>query len=374
MIAVWKLKRELLRFQMQIAQWHWHVFGKWRRDSYDRNRKEVVRTDEGLQPFKLDIAILLIYQPTGVLRSFLAELEHFCTKGFSTIVVSNAPISDADLDLLKSKSHLVIQRPNYGYDFGGYREGVLTMFERGIHPRNLIIKNDSIWFPIWPDCDFIDRAVQSQADLYGVYLNRRAGQTHRSHIQSYFYRFSPKITAASDFENYWKNLFVADNKHAVIRQCEMKLTNWFKLRGYSVDALYDNYSLKEAMKALDDAQLGRLIRYQTIVETRSAAVLSSLITDGPESPGWRERLEALIDAGRFGAYFQIMHPLALLGKLRAPVLKKDRQPMYQLQRQELIDCNFGHQLTPEVYADVLTWDLSKKIIASPDGNDSIRNA
>ncbi len=113
MLPLWKLKRELTRLQLQVAQVPWFLFGKRRRTAYDAARPRLVSVTEGACPLQPDVAILLCYQPGGLQASFLAEVDHFRAQGFAPVVVSNLPLSAADLAALQARAHLIVQRPNY---------------------------------------------------------------------------------------------------------------------------------------------------------------------------------------------------------------------------------------------------------------------
>ena len=356
MIAAWKLKREWNRAKMQLEQWHWFLFGAMRRRRYDQTRKQTVIYSEGARPMAADVAILLIYQPKGLLHSLYLELDYLHAKGIATIVVSNAPIARDDLERLQSHCHLVLQRPNYGYDFGGYRDGVLTLFERGINPQNLFILNDSVWFPLNVDSTLIDQARQSAADLFGIYYNERPKTPQRSHLQSYFYRFNRQLVISAAFETYWRELTLTNNKYMVVRQCEIKLTYAMQAQGFSIDFLFNNASLKSAILALNDVELYDMVRYQVQVDTRLAATLTPLIAEGPLVKDWRTKIEALVGQGRVGKYFLILHPLVLLRELASPILKKDRQPMYQLQRQELFRYGLAQGFSQSLLDEMTGWD------------------
>lgn len=351
----WKIKRECERLMQQAGQWHWVLFGPVRKAIYDLQRKSLVTVKEGTHPLWPDLAIVLIYQPKGVLTSLLTELQHLSDNGFTPVVVSNLPLSTQDIERLKPLCHLIIQRPNFGYDFGGYREGILTLLERGITIRNLVVKNDSVWFPVAPDCDLLERARASQADLYGIYLSEHRRRPERTHLQSYFYRFSQRVVQSPEFRRYWERLWLTDNKHMVIRQCEMKLTEWFRRKGFSIEALYHLSDLQAALKSLTDAELNAVLRYHVQVDTRSILQLGRFI-DKLDQPGWRAAVDEQIDDESFGRYLMIAHPLPLIAKLNCPVLKKDRQPMYQLQRAELARIGVLEKMTEAVRAEIMAWD------------------
>lgn len=350
MIPAWKLKREWNRLVMQASQWHWFLFAGLRRRRHDIHKTFAMKVTEGAVAPAPNMAILLIYQPDTVLGSTYDTLDHFRDKGVSPVVVSNTSLSAADEARLAEKAHLVIQRPNYGYDFGGYRDAVLALKSRKIHLDNLFIVNDSIWFPIWPDCDLIDRALANPSDLFGIFYNDREGHEHRSHLQSYFFRFGPKVLQSRDFLTFWRRIMLTNNKHMVIRQCEMKLTHYFTSRGYSRDQLYDLTTLKAATKALPDDQLREALEYHALVETRSAPEIARILAD--TSGNWRTRAEQMIDGEKVAKYYLIAHPHTLFGQMKSPMIKKDKQPIYSFQRGEMVRLGYDKDMRPIVAEEV----------------------
>lgn len=330
------------------------MFGSARRRAYDVARFKNVVVTKGVENSFVDFAVIMIFQPNGLQGSLFETLRHFRAKGVAAIVVANHSLKSSDLERLQTEAHLIIQRPNYGYDFGGYREGVLTLLKTGVEIRNLFVLNDSIWFPLRPDCTLVDQALASNADLFGVSYNDRPGHRPLGHIQSYFYRFGRNVVHSADFRDYWRNLFMTDNKGLVIRQCEMKLTNHFKNLGYTTDYLFGLEALRGAIKALNDDEFVTAVRYHAQVETSHGRVLLQLIDERPDD--WRQRLEEMVDARQFGKYFLIAHPDVLLTKLRSPVLKKDVQRIYQVQRSEMLKMGLEKTLIPAVREEILQRD------------------
>lgn len=359
MIPVWKLKRELKRLKMQVSQWHWFLFGALRRRAYDKKRVDLITYTEGARALKANVAILLIYQADGLLPSLFLELDHLWAKGITTIVVSNAPISPQDRERLQGHCHLILERPNYGYDFGGYRDGVLTLFERGITPDNLFILNDSIWFPLTSDCSLIETALNCEADLFGISYNDRPHKPYRKHIQSYFYRFNRRVLDAPVFEAHWRNMLLTNNKLMVVNQCEKKLTHAISSAGFSVDYMFDTKDLHRAAVRLSDEELSEFLSYCAQTNTRIEAALEPYVGANMSDPGWRSGLEKFILAGGLGNYLLILHPLVLLQIMGAPILKKDRQPIYKLQRSEIFRCGLDSALIPVMREEIGLWDSPK---------------
>ena len=355
MMPLWKFKREMRRLGMQVGQMPWLVYGPMLRRLYDLRKDRHIRLHQGDLPLRGDVAVVLVYQPAGIAESLFYTLGHLIEKGFAPLVVSNAPVGPEDLARLKSHTATVMERPNYGYDYGGYRDGILYALDRREEPGSILVMNDSIWFPLHPDCDLIDRMRQSADDLYGYVMNARQ-DSHRSHLQSYFFSFGKQLTATRDFRDYWKNLFVTSNKNLVIRRCEIPMTEYFRARGYSVGYRYLISDPIMAMRSLAPDELMRVVHYQMQVDTSNAGALRRLARGNPGDAAWRREILSLADNLKLGKYFLIAHPHLMLGKLKGQILKKDRQPMYRLQRSELLSCGFGEAMAEPVLNEVMRHD------------------
>jgi len=87
----------------------------------------------------------------------------------------------------------VIERPNFGYDFGGYRDGILLLEAWGIAPERLLILNDSIWMPLAPNSTLIDRFEAAEGAVIGGILHpdkvrrRVVKRVRRGFVESYLY-------------------------------------------------------------------------------------------------------------------------------------------------------------------------------------------
>lgn len=345
-VPVWKIKRELKRFWSQISQLPWFIFGSTIRDFYDRRKLKYLTFTNGAYPLGSDVAVLVLFQPNGIEPSVLHTLAHLTEKGFSTIVVSNCKLTENDLQKLQSSAHLVIQRPNYGYDFGGYREAILYLLERSIIPDNLLVMNDSIWFPVEDNCAFLDEVRAQKCDLYGVSINDLKIPS-RAHIQSYLFNFKGSVTGSPEFDRYWKTLFMANNKNAVIRQCEIKMTGYFVRAGFSIGSRYRIKDLYSALEGLNGDGLRQVIRYQRTVDTKQSAILTDALEAGAESD-----VSHLIKERLLGKYILIAHPLVLLQSLKCPVLKKDRQYIYQVQRRAIYESKLEGRLSDVVRREI----------------------
>lgn len=168
--------------------------------------------------------MVLIHQPAGVLDSTLFQLGWLNRNEVSSIIIANHPLSKADHAALSPLCHLIIDRPNIGYDFGGYRDGVLTLSECGMLADALYIINDSIWFPLDANSDVIEKCRASSAGLFGPQMSQYSKRTSAGYIQSYFFRFS---------SDPLRSLGLINDKYTVVKRQERNLTPKFVAQAWS---------------------------------------------------------------------------------------------------------------------------------------------
>ncbi len=239
-----------------------------------------------------------------------------------------------------------MERPNFGYDFGGYRDGILHLLKQGVVPANLLVLNDSVWFPLKDECDFLDEITRQDNDLYGLVMTDRDPDARLHHIQSYLFNFKARAVASAEFAAYWQNLFLSNNKVAVVRQCEMKMTQYFKDCGFNIAAKYCIQDIYDILPKLPEQQFKEIVSYQTILDKRTARRLRKMLAD----PGPVDRAPLLTERA-LGRYFLTAHPL-LLEALNCPALKKDRQYNYSVQRKILLEQRMERQFSPVIQEEI----------------------
>ncbi len=217
----WKVKRELLRFRQQLA-WYWEPAQARRRTrQHDLDRPRLVQRHEGVQAGGNRIAALLIFQPGEMPASILEECDLLTGLGYAVLVVSNGPLKpQARADLLPHVWRL-LERPNLGYDFGGYREAVMHLWDERLDPDELLILNDSVWIVASVFPAFLERLAGLGADVTGAVMRSKKGKRW---IESYFFRLDRAALAHPAFRAFWQGYRLVDSKFGVIRQGERDFT------------------------------------------------------------------------------------------------------------------------------------------------------
>ncbi|SHM16856.1 Rhamnan synthesis protein F [Paracoccus solventivorans] len=356
-----KIKRELARPFKQLARNFFlparRVGGSLRRIRYDANRKKNIRVTEGVQAAGREIAVLLIYQPQGVLESTYFTLSYLAEQGVSTIVVSNAPLADDDRERLAANSCLVIERPNVGYDFGGYREGILTVLERRLQPEALYVLNDSIWFPLRSDSDTIEQCREASEDVFGLKANiLRKRRGCRSILHSFFYRFSAKVVASTTFCDYWKNMALINHKPTVIEEFEFKLAEHFRHHGFTVGSVINPSKVTEYLTNLRDGEkLRQILRYQMkTFPSQSAFIQNMLDQDSLGLPVNKQIPDAIQSHGIFTVTYTL-HPW-ISQALGSNFVKKSNPSDMKAKRVEIRRLGLHRSYHPTVRDEIERWD------------------
>ena len=336
-MELWKLQRELLRFGKQIREIPEdlinYIFATRR---YDRTRLDLIRQFEGELPKSERIAIFLIFPKSGLLKSHLHTLAYFRSKGYATLVVSNLPLSEIDRNLLGENCWRIMERPNFGYDFGGYRDGVLSLSDDLPHLERLVLINDSVWFPLPGSRDWLDDVEALHVDFAGAASHYGSPRfevndfrstkwsystNHRDfHICSFAICLRPNVLRASSFLSFWRNLRLANKKKPTVRRGEIGLTRWALKKSFSVGTTMGLENLDQELATIEAPRLRELAEQLIMFELPKLFQLRQELMQNPTTP--REELEKLIllSVSRQGASYALA--AYAIKEKKFPFLKK----------------------------------------------------
>lgn len=171
------------------------------------------------------VAVFVTFQPQAMARSVYETCRFLDAAGYCVLLVANAPLHDADRDLLPAFCWKVLPRPNRGYDFGGYRDGIRCLGDLLPTRDSLLLVNDSIWLPIDTQSTLLSDLEEDPAPFCGVALEKRAGRSRRRwHWQSFLLRFKPRALHSAAFHDYWRGMRLSDRKRVVLKHGEKGLS------------------------------------------------------------------------------------------------------------------------------------------------------
>lgn len=299
-----KIQRELHRIVSQIRNLPHRVFEiALATPYYDLTKSKYTTVTSGDVGWRNKCAIYLIYPNSGVQKSHILALDRITASGYSPIVVSNLALSSGDRALVAKSSHVLIERPNFGYDFGGYRDGILFLKERIHGLQRLVLLNDSVWFPMPGSYDWLSTSEKSADDFVAAIwawgMERQDPENYalsewkidkrrrHFHYASFALSFSAKVLKDSGFRKFWHLLRLTDDKNVTVRRGEMGLTRWIVRHGYSHSATTELTDFPTLLARLSDGELRAM--FDRLIS----------VTD-PDMERFRELFTQQLDGGKAG--------------------------------------------------------------------------
>jgi hypothetical protein len=362
MIPGWKLRRELERLKVQAQAVPLAVYEPFVQRRHDRDRKTRIVVTSGALPAGARVAIFLLYQPRGVAPSILGTCRHLVASGFAPVVVSNTPLSTEDRTALMTSSHLVVERPNLGYDFGGYRDGLWVLSERALAPEQVLFLNDSVWFPVWPGSSLLVEMAEDGADYIGtqVFGDFTPEAARPGFFGSYCFLAKSPLLESAAFRDFWQDYRLSSNKEITLRRGERAFSHRMlgaakRSRGiYSLDrfhALVDTLAEAGLREALSD-----MVALDPVLEERRMRLLSN----GSGDPWLASARQLLRDSARSKNYIGAA-PVLSLRELGFPMIKKNNEMLYRRARERIVVAVDEGRL-PGLDPTILT-ELRKKVAA-----------
>ena len=258
---IYKFKREVNRIKQQVKaliEFFYEPFLRWHYDKHRTNKLTVL--DGEISSNTNKIAIFLIFQPNGIAPSIIHTCKHFVSQGYLPLVVSNSALLSVDLDNLKRTSWKVLIRPNFGYDFGGYRDGIWLLNTLNISPEFLIIINDSIWFPIFEDDQTINKMENAPADFVGALQVDQSRSVKNRRFKppfmgSFFWLFKEPALSNPAFHAFWNQYKITSNKYKTIRRGERLFSKVMNDNQIQSHAMFSRAMLDQLILGMTSSEL-----------------------------------------------------------------------------------------------------------------------
>lgn len=309
----WKVKRELARLAFQIKNFPRYLSAvpdralhKKRLAEYERDFHKLTTLTDGEVAETGKIAIFLTYQPNGFAESVYFTLEYLVSKGYAPLVVFNSPPTQADRTRLSRLCWKMLERPNFGYDFGGYRDALRVLREAGTRDRGLLMMNDSVWFPTQGDpvADGEAMLATNNFDAIGLAQDQkvRYGQGdavsfENRQLESYFYLFGPQIWNNPDFCTYWDSYQMNSDKSYTIKHGEVGFSKFMMARGARFWGPLKREDTLKALKDFTAPQFRIALEYSGFPLDVDPDIAQDLLARYADTPEWRE--EAYVFVRRF---------------------------------------------------------------------------
>ena len=329
-LLTWKLKRELHRIRQQLRSVPEFFAEPLQRRRHDARRSAMVDAEQGQVVQCPKVALLLVYQPKGISDATVWTCQHLVNKGYAPLVISNAPLSADDKSRLHPWIWRMAERPNFGYDFGGYRDGIWLLSQWRTNPDTLIILNDSIWFPLHGNETLIDRMEASEADFVGALQLDPLRQTDniparkRPFFGSFFLMVKRGALQHAAFTGFWNRYQITSNKYKTIRRGERGFSHALMDAGIRSEAIYTRSALDHHIETLSNQQLKLLLGDLVSIDARIEMEISQCIRHFAETAEWRTRSQAVALAATEKQNILATAPITSLATFDVPYLKKSK--------------------------------------------------
>lgn len=353
-IPGWKIRRELTRLRQQlqaIPEWIWEPRAT---RQYDRAFPGQLNIGEGAIAAGPEIGLFLIYPRPSLPQSTLAQCRAMAEAGLAPLVISNAPLSEADRAALRPHVWRLVERPNLGHDFGGYRDGLRLLRQWQISPRELLILNDSVWLVDMDMQGLLARLRALDVDVAGSVLRVRGEERF---LESYCYLIRGHVLADPAVQAYWDGMVMTSNKYKVIRQGERGHSRALLAAGFRLGAAYTDAGFAQAVAEASEDELRDTLRFAAWLLSPDADAAAAALSAGAAGAP-----RALIRSGRIQGQFYSLYPVLSRNRLDYPFLKRSSDRVAKAWRQAFLSAVEAGVIRPP--APVVRQELQESVGAT----------
>lgn len=351
-IPLWKIRREIRRLWYQLVDLPGKILSipdrlahRRRLAAHDKHFDTIVQKQPGTVAERGKVAIFLIYQPNGVPHSVFLTLDYLIRCGYAPLIVMNSPILESDLEHLRNSSWLLITRPNFGYDFGGYRDGLRILRQSGHSPERLIILNDSVWFPMQGDPipELEARLDEGGLDALGLNQDQKVryhadGTYHYElrHLESYFFLFSRECVESAAFAAFWDNYRMSSDKPYTIKHGEIGFSKYMMQKGARFEGVLQRSKFTEAIGTCSADFLKTTLEYAAYADEDYRKERDDLLDRFSDAEAWRQDALAHIRKNALRRPFNTSFCYAADKLFGTIYLKKNSQTYFHEMRQNYL--------------------------------------
>ena len=335
---LWKVKRELVRVWTKTKSPFLGAADPYRQSNHDRKFDQRVRITESGCKIGDRVAILVIFQPKGIADSTYMTLDHLVANRFDVIVVCNGPHPKADVERLGKVAVMTVERPNIGYDFGAYRDGLRIVRSKGVALTRLVFMNDSTWFPLRETDDTLERMDAKCGGLIGHVFKVRSTDRKFAHVESHLLMFSGEGVNSQSFNEFWAK-FVMSNRHSTtVQRGEKQLTQKMLTSGLAVDCLASRELMLALLSKLNSAALrevaSNVLHHREDGRVFIRDILARWDTDEGASGEFMNWVNLVLSKDSYQLSTSFIHPAMRYGI--QGFVKKKKSTRFHLARKEVL--------------------------------------
>jgi len=272
-----------------------------------------------------------------------------------------------DLEFVLRECKAVIQRENFGRDFGSYRDAILAIgFEEFSRYERILLVNDSIYFPIGDTTEFESEFCGAVEDVVGLCENME----FTAHIGSYFVEFSRHLFCGESMQNFWINYKPLNSRIHAIHSGEYGLSRVIYKGARDIRIIYSHERVVNDLMSRQDDFPAWLDFRKVLGFGFNSLKEQMLSVTASRSAGVRKFL--VIDAVRHVyAHGSPSHTfgLALIKYFNAPFLKRDvyfrvavdlpqvSMVLSEIEQAEIVDQVIFEMRRKGTKMNLPTWDM-----------------
>ena len=186
------------------------------------------------------LALFSFYSRSGIAGSYACYYLEQLSKIAETVCIVNGSLFPGGREKLEKSGCTVFCRENKGFDFGAWKEFLLSKDSAFFRKYDeLILCNSSCYGPVYPFETLFAEMESRRCDFWGLY--RHPGLKDRKHnipphIQSYFLVLKKKLFLDGCFREYFDKLSCAASWDDAVKE-ETTFTAYFEGKGF-VSASY----------------------------------------------------------------------------------------------------------------------------------------
>ena len=258
-IKLWKWRREIEVLIERLLYYPYHLLAPFLQQLYDKfwfGRLQY-KIATGCNDSKV-LAIVLSYSARGISPWVYRTVQRLKKDSLHVLVVCNGGAKRVEVDKLKALEASYLLRPNWGYDFGGYRDALRLLDDLQIKPDEIILMNDSIEYPVLSGDDLIHSMRASGGDFVGAIHAKPHGvkaPAEAGVIFSFLIWASARTVQSDAWRNFWRSYVMTGSKYATVRRGERALTQAMLAESLICKGIYTRDEFIEKAKELDAGEL-----------------------------------------------------------------------------------------------------------------------
>ncbi|WP_193598489.1 rhamnan synthesis F family protein [Microbacterium sp. YJN-G] len=180
------------------------------------------------------MAIVAHYDPRGGAAPHLLRQLEQIGDHYDDVVLASPVVLDDEAATAISERATLVRRPNYGHDFGSWRD-VLERFDWAQDYDQLLLTNDSYVGFFRPLDEVIDSMSKRPVEMWGMTRTARVSP----HVQSYFMHFTAPALHSQAFRRFWMDISPASDRMGAILGQEVGISRAILSAGYRIGSYFE---------------------------------------------------------------------------------------------------------------------------------------